>query len=342
MRTSKSRWAAVGAAFAGVCSVLMLVLPARADATITAVGWWSANPQATAPPGGFAIQGAPDGTSTSLAAIRVLVTPEPITRAALVLNEAGGLSNENAALQVCTTADPWQPVERGEITEAPAPDCTKAVPLVRSPTTKSWSADVTGLVQGVSEVSLMVVVPPPSGEAPAPTVTPPPAPPIPPPVPPAVPAPPVAGLPLNLEIQFGPPTLSVDLAFSEATDPETSDTDFSDLSTGSSDGSFIAPTDSSFGGSSFSTFTPSAPTSSFDFQQPAAVAAADPAGLAAATPVPGQGQVIAGDPPRFRVDDGTKRPIPWGRIGLFVIGSAAVAALSTLARSRIRTTTATA
>ena len=67
------------------------------------------------------------------------------------------------------------------------------------------------------------------------------------------------------------------------------------------------------------------------------MAAADPAGLVAETPVPGQGQVLAGDPPRFRVDDGQSRPVPWGRIGLFVIGSAIVAVGSTLARSRLRT-----
>jgi hypothetical protein len=326
------RWPPFAAAVLVIASVLGPASPAAAEITITEVGWWSANPSASAPPGGFAIQGAPDGTSSSVAAIRVLVTPEPIVRAALILTEAGGLSNENAALQVCPTADEWTAVEGGEFTEAPAPDCTTPVPLTRSATSRTWSAEITQLLTGTSQVSLMVVIQP-ANEAPPPTVSPPPTPGVPPPVPPPVPGSPVAGVPLNAEIQFGPPALSVDLAFSD--DAASEDTDFSDLSTGSSSESFIVPTDSS----SFvsPSFTGSGSTS---FAAPVtATPAADPAGLAAETPIPGQGQVLAGDPPRFQVD-AEPRSWPFARMFLFVVVAAVIGAASSFARARLRSATA--
>jgi hypothetical protein len=327
----------LGAAVFVVASVVVQAVPASAETAITEVGWWSASPNATAPPGGFAIQGSPDGTSTSLAAIRILVTPEPILRAALVLDEVGGLSNENAALQVCPTLGPWKAAAKGPITDAPDPDCTTSAPLVRSATTGTWSAEVTPFLGGASEVSLMVVVQP-ASDAPPPTVTPPPPPPIPPGVPPPVPAVPVSGLPLNAEIQFAPPGLSVDLVFGDEDDAAsgTGDTDFSDLSTGSGSSSssdaFVVPTDasSSFRGSgSFDSFAP----------RVTAAPVADPAGLSAATPVPGQGQVLAGDPARFRVDP-KSRSWPFGRMLLFVLVAAVAGAGSSFARSRLRSATA--
>ncbi|MGI8793268.1 MAG: DUF7594 domain-containing protein [Acidimicrobiales bacterium] len=121
---------------------------------VTEVGWWSRNPIATAPDGGFQVANAPDGPA-SVAAVRLALEGK-ITKAILVINEDSGVP-EAAAMRVCTTTATWSAANH-TWANAPAATCGAAVQLTRNATGANWTGDITSLIPaGQASVSIMIV-----------------------------------------------------------------------------------------------------------------------------------------------------------------------------------------
>jgi hypothetical protein len=118
-----------------------------------ALGWWSQDPTAAEQPGGGFQVAAAGGQAVSIAALRFDV-PDGALNGTLSLQEAeGGVVSPATALQVCTTADPWEPANPGPWADAPAPDCETPIELTRDEASLTWSASVPADAAG----SLVVV-----------------------------------------------------------------------------------------------------------------------------------------------------------------------------------------
>jgi hypothetical protein len=129
---------------------------AQDAASVTAVGWWTQRPGASAlPDGGFEIAGAPSGP-ISEAALRVEVRSAQISFALLELTESSQVFGSVAGINACPTTDSWKPANPGAWGDAPTPRCESVeVPLSRSDT-GLWTGDVSRLLR-VGTVSIVLV-----------------------------------------------------------------------------------------------------------------------------------------------------------------------------------------
>ncbi|HEX2850927.1 MAG TPA: hypothetical protein VHN98_10255 [Acidimicrobiales bacterium] len=125
-------------------------------ASITAVGWWTRQPGASAPPGGFRVSKQADGDS-GVAALRIDVTADSVVRALLVLRESGGVRQTSASILACTTSSAWQPASAGAFDQAPKADCSGAIPLSRDANNGYWAADIARLLAGRGTTSVMLM-----------------------------------------------------------------------------------------------------------------------------------------------------------------------------------------
>ena len=155
------------AAAAALAGVLFWPAGARAQdaATISEVGWWSRNPAAAPPSGGFQVARAPDG-DLSVAALRVQVASPP-TAARLLLQQAQAVGTPT--MQVCKTTATWSAAAHSD--PPPERDCASAIPLQPDTAAGGFAADVVALLGGGGEVSLMIV-PMPDSANPSPIQTP--------------------------------------------------------------------------------------------------------------------------------------------------------------------------
>jgi len=135
-----------------------------APAAVSDVAWWSRNPLAQAPQGGFQVGAAPDGP-ISVAAFHVGASGS-VERATLVLTEAGGSSanQAGAALVACPTPNSFSGGAAQPYEKAPKAECGRAkAPLTRDPAGGTWSGDITGVVAAASsQPAAVMVVPDPS------------------------------------------------------------------------------------------------------------------------------------------------------------------------------------
>lgn len=175
-------------------ALFALVVPPGLDVGAEApaeLGWWSQSPVASAPPGGFAVAHAANQT-VSVAAVRLRL-PTGDHSVVLTAPETGGAGQATAAVRVCTTTSTWHAAAPGPWAEAPVADCVRSAVFTRAADGATWTGDVSALVLGGGEVSLMLV----PGELQAPEGAP-------------------VGLPVpvvpSFEVQFGAPDLRVTLA----------------------------------------------------------------------------------------------------------------------------------
>ncbi|MEY2434690.1 MAG: hypothetical protein QOC92_4415, partial [Acidimicrobiaceae bacterium] len=135
-------------------------------ALVDKIGWWTRRPgaQPVKNPNNFEVAAGVQGDE-SVAALRVLIRGT-VTKATLVLGEADAPFKDlnPGKLRVCTTSSPWLVVDGGPYADAPKPDCSGAVELIRTTDAAkigTWSGDVTSMLAGArSEVSLMVLTVP--------------------------------------------------------------------------------------------------------------------------------------------------------------------------------------
>jgi hypothetical protein len=137
--------------------------PARAQQTapvdVQAVGWWSSRPTAVAQPEqGFEVAAGPQGDAQSVAAIRLSIAASQVDTLEVQLIEGAGgsIGAEFGSLKVCTTTDAWSPANPGPSDAAPTPDCSVSALLTRT-TEGSWLGDLSALVPGGGQVSLVIV-----------------------------------------------------------------------------------------------------------------------------------------------------------------------------------------
>jgi hypothetical protein len=152
--------------------LLAVARPAAAEGepAVVAVGWWTQDPAASAPDGGFAVGAGPGGALT-VAAVRVDIGADGVLDARLVAPEAGGLPPELAFIRVCVAADSWSPAAGGSLNEAPAAECASGeTGFERDPGNGVWSADVTSLLAGRSGVVSLTLIPASAGVDPLPPV----------------------------------------------------------------------------------------------------------------------------------------------------------------------------
>ena len=77
--------------------------PAQAaGATVVEVGWWTRTASTTTPEGGFQVGKTPDGADSAVTAFRINVDGE-VSKALLIVVEAGGQFQEGAGIDVCPT-----------------------------------------------------------------------------------------------------------------------------------------------------------------------------------------------------------------------------------------------
>lgn len=154
MREHRSRAAAAAFVVAGVALALGSLVPASASGTVDDVGWWTRNPLASAPDGGFAVASAPDGPTT-VAAIRIDVGAGLSN---LVIGAPPASGAEVASVQVCVTGDAWSAESGGALADAPAAACEgEAVPFAEAG--DAWRADVSSLVAGRQGAVSLALVP---------------------------------------------------------------------------------------------------------------------------------------------------------------------------------------
>ena len=142
---------------------------AAAPAPISDVVWWSRNPVAQAPAGGFQVAAAPDGP-VSVAAFH-LQTSGNVQHATLTLTEAGGstVNASGATLVICPTFDTFTASNDHTYASAPKPACERAkASLTRDASTATWTGDITTVLAAASSPASVMVLPDPSA---TPTLT---------------------------------------------------------------------------------------------------------------------------------------------------------------------------
>lgn len=154
MRDHRFRAAAAAFVIAGVALAIGSMAPASASGTVDAVGWWTRNPLASAPDGGFAVASAPDGP-TSVAAVRIDLGSGLSN---LVIGASPATGADVASVQVCVTRDTWSVEAGGALTDAPTAACDgEAVPFAEAGA--GWRADVSSLVAGRKGAVSLALVP---------------------------------------------------------------------------------------------------------------------------------------------------------------------------------------
>lgn len=137
--------------------------PALASGTVSDVGWWTRNPLASAPDGGFAAGAAADGpTTVSVVRIDLGDGVDTLVLGAEPTDGTAGL----ASLEVCVVTAAWSAAAGAPLDDAPQTGCDiDAVPFARAG--DRWRADVSSLVNGrTGSVSLAVVPTATSGTVP--------------------------------------------------------------------------------------------------------------------------------------------------------------------------------
>ncbi len=313
----------------------LAVVPAAAGAqenpvSISAVGWWTANPASSAPAGGLAVSAGPNGSVISQGAIRFSVSTTSLERASLVLTEDGGVQASGAALQVCPTPNSWTPVEKGEAAKAPRPECDRGTAALTRSAEGTWTADVRSLLSGGDDgasVALMIV---PAGSG---------------------------AVPIGFEVRFRPPsvdaagasTSSTTTTFAGSSDSPASSSSPSTSSSSSSDE--VASDASSSSSPSFSSSSPSFTSASSplpSFGAPNSFIDGDGAEVATApaeaTGVPAVDDTAAGPAPIRRVatpisSDGGSRTV---QALFFVVVATVIGVGVGLGHARLRPAGATA
>ena len=132
--------------------VFLAPLDARAQeaATVAEVKWWSQNPAAAPPEGGFQVAQSPGGDLT-VTALRIRVASPSLSAARLILQESQTVGTPT--LQLCRITAPWSSTDG----DAPEADCSAPVALQRNEPTREWAADVLSLLAGGGDVSVLVV-----------------------------------------------------------------------------------------------------------------------------------------------------------------------------------------
>ncbi|HVM09085.1 MAG TPA: hypothetical protein VM345_11515 [Acidimicrobiales bacterium] len=215
-------------------SLLVAAAPSSAASpSITKVGWWSRNPTSSAPEDAFNVANAPDGP-VSVGAVEISGSGS-VSSAVLILEEAGGIQNESAKLQVCPTPNAWNAGGPQPFGEAPKAECDQGkVELTRNGASSTWAADVAPLLGDLSRsgrVSLMVV---PGG---------------------------AAAVPVGFDVRFAKVTLSA--TSSSAPDTSASDTPTTTGGFSGSSGNNVSDSPDSSSGASFeapATIAPAVPT----------------------------------------------------------------------------------
>ena len=139
-----------------VLAAVVLAVAPPASATVTATGWWTRSPTASAPEGGVAVANAPDGPLT-VAAVAVDLG-DGVSSATLTLEQTGGAAPAGSQIVVCALSSTFTAAAGGPMEEAPATTCDRAsVPLTASDTT--WRANVGELVGDRSGTVALAIVP---------------------------------------------------------------------------------------------------------------------------------------------------------------------------------------
>ena len=118
-----------------------------ANAAVSAVGWWTRNPTASAPEGGLQVANSLDGV-VSFGAVRAVEDGDDIQRATLTLQESGqALNGSGASLQACPAAGTWT-AGKGTLADAPLADCKAGSVALARNAQGQWTGDVTSVLSG--------------------------------------------------------------------------------------------------------------------------------------------------------------------------------------------------
>src|SRR2546423_4947144 len=140
----------------GALLVALMAGPAgAASATVQDVGWWTRSPSPPNPPA-CSVGNAPDD-ALSVAALHIDVGNGALALKISVL-ETDGQGQAAAAIQACTTEDPWTAVKAGDFSKKPKQNCAKPVDLARGGDGK-WTGDLLPLVEGTKNVVSVMLVP---------------------------------------------------------------------------------------------------------------------------------------------------------------------------------------
>jgi len=158
----QSRWAAWSVAGLSTIGWGLALGPvvAASPPAVTATGWWTRSPTATAPHDGVVVGNAPDGP-TSVAAVAVDVGATGSSPVVLRFRESGGALQPAAAVRVCLTTDQWTPATGGSLASAPRPQCIRSVDASRA-SSGQWTADVASILAGHTGVVSLMLLPGPS------------------------------------------------------------------------------------------------------------------------------------------------------------------------------------
>jgi hypothetical protein len=134
---------------------------ASAAGSVTAIGWWTRSPIASAPEGGFTVGNAPDGP-LSVAAVGVDLGDDGMTSATLSFEQVGGQPPAAGQLVACVIGS-FQAASAGPIADAPATTCDSTqAPVAINGTV--WTVNVGELV-GESRGTVGIALVPATGSA---------------------------------------------------------------------------------------------------------------------------------------------------------------------------------
>ena len=156
-----------GRVLLAVTAVALIVWPcnttawragAAALAGMLAVGWWTEDPAATAPPGGLVV-GQAAGRPVSVAALRI-AAPD-LDGVSITFSGTGGWAQDHAQVVGCLTTAPWRASQGGSLDDAPAVSCdrTRSAPL-RAAAPGVWRIELRDLVKDTSRRELSVALVP--------------------------------------------------------------------------------------------------------------------------------------------------------------------------------------
>ena len=133
----------------------LLVVPFAAQASVSAVGWWTRNPAATAPEGGAQVANGPDGV-VSYAGVRTAASGDTIATALLSFKEAdGSVNGAGATIDACPAVGSWKPGQ-GTLFDGPQADCSLGRASLSRDAAGGWSGDVASVLQGDSPAVALV------------------------------------------------------------------------------------------------------------------------------------------------------------------------------------------
>ena len=303
---------------AATLAIAIGVATAPAEAAVSAVGWWSRNPTASAPEGGMQVANGLDGV-ISFGAVRAVENGEDIATATLTLQETGqALNGSGASLQACPAAGTWD-AGKGEWADRPKDDCKAGTVALTRNAQGQWTGDVTSVLTG--ETPAVAVVP---GEG------------------------------ANVfQVAFGPPTLDVTTSgSSDSFSSSSSDFDASEFtssgssSSSDSSGGFSGSSDSSSFDSGSSTFVPSSGSfsdtsgSTGTFAPSVEAAPATPQEAAAPADAGAAGDAGGAAGSTFVARQAAAPPLEvggnkWAQFGLFLLIAGAAGTIAGVGRNRL-------